>query len=115
MNPLIHIVDDEPMLLEMLSQFLSRTNSSWRIECFSKPTLAIEAARANNPDIIISDFSMLDISSSEELVSSSEAACSLAPSARVWLAEETCDDAAAVCSEPALRLSTTFLNGRTIP
>lgn len=67
MNPLIHIVDDEPMLLEMLSQFLSRTNSSWRIECFSKPTLAIEAARTNNPDIIISDFSMPEMTGTDML------------------------------------------------
>ena len=33
---------------------------------------------------------MLDISSRDELVSSSEAACSLAPSARDWLEEATC-------------------------
>jgi hypothetical protein len=32
---------------------------------------------------------MLDISSSEALVSSTEAACSLAPDDRLWLAAET--------------------------
>ncbi|MPN43474.1 hypothetical protein SDC9_191034 [bioreactor metagenome] len=48
---------------------------------------------------------MLAISSSEELVSSSEAACSLAPSASDWLAEFTCEAAAAVCSEPLLTCS----------
>ena len=39
---------------------------------------------------------MLDISSSEVLVSSTEDACSLAPDARVWLAIETCRAAEAV-------------------
>ena len=41
-------------------------------------------------------FVMLDISSRDELVSSSEAACSLAPSANDWLAEDTCPAADAV-------------------
>jgi hypothetical protein len=41
------------------------------------------------------------ISSTLEEVSSIAAACSLAPWARLWLAEETCPAAAAVCSEPA--------------
>ena len=36
---------------------------------------------------------MLESSSMEELISSSEAACSLDPSASDWLAEETCPDA----------------------
>jgi len=54
---------------------------------------------------------MLDISSSEELVSSSEAACSLAPSASDWLAEETWPAAPAVCSAPAERVSATSRMG----
>ena len=54
---------------------------------------------------------MLAISSSEELVSSSEAACSLAPSARDWLAEEICEDAAEVCWAPADRVSASCLMG----
>src|SRR5262245_64854119 len=43
---------------------------------------------------------ILDISSSEVLVSSTEDACSLAPEARAWLAIDTCRAAEAVCSEP---------------
>ena len=48
---------------------------------------------------------MLDISSRDELVSSSEAACWLAPSAKDWLAADTWPAAAAVCSAPALKVS----------
>ncbi len=47
----------------------------------------------------------------EEEVSSSPAACSEAPSARDWLAEETCDEAEATCSAPSVRPSMTRLNG----
>jgi hypothetical protein len=43
---------------------------------------------------------MLDISSREELVSSKDAACSLAPSASDWLAEETWLAAAVVWFAP---------------
>ncbi len=43
---------------------------------------------------------MLDISSSEALVSSTDAACSLAPDERVWLAAETWRAAEAVCVAP---------------
>jgi hypothetical protein len=39
----------------------------------------------------------------EDEVSSMEAACSEAPSARDWLAEDTCPDADATCSAPSLR------------
>ena len=46
---------------------------------------------------------MLAISSSEALVSSSEAACSLAPSAKDWLDEEICPLAEATWSEPSER------------
>jgi hypothetical protein len=47
---------------------------------------------------------MLDISSREELVSSSEAACSLAPSARDWLADETWSTVEATCKLLASRV-----------
>ncbi len=45
---------------------------------------------------------MLDISSSEELVSSSEAACSLAPSANDWLEPDTCAAAEVTWLAPSL-------------
>ena len=57
---------------------------------------------------------VLDISSSEELVSSREAACSLEPSASDWLEDATCREADAVCSEPALRVSATRRIGTVI-
>ncbi len=46
---------------------------------------------------------MEDISSSEEDVSSSADACSEAPSARLWLACATCDEAVATCSDASSR------------
>jgi hypothetical protein len=44
---------------------------------------------------------MDDISSSEEDVSSMEAACSLEPSAKDWLEEDTCPAADATWTEPS--------------
>jgi HD-like signal output (HDOD) protein/CheY-like chemotaxis protein len=58
MTPLIYIVDDEPMLGEMLSQFLSKTNSDWKTASFTSPAQAIEATRQTPPDMVISDFAM---------------------------------------------------------
>ena len=54
------------------------------------------------------------ISSMEEEVSSSPAACSEAPSARDWLADETCAEAEATCSAPFVIPSTALLMGRVI-
>jgi len=53
-------------------------------------------------------------SSSEAELSSIEAACSLAPSARVWLAAETCPAAAAVWVAPAPRWSLISTRGLEI-
>lgn len=58
MAALIYLVDDEPLILEMLRSYLARADNSWKIECFQKPTLAIEATRKSQPDIVVSDFSM---------------------------------------------------------
>jgi hypothetical protein len=54
---------------------------------------------------------MEDISSMEAEVSSSEAACSVAPSARLWLDDDTCLEAAETCSAPAIRLLTALSMG----
>ena len=69
-----------------------------------EPLAATERASAAS-SLAFSAFSavariMLDICSSEVLVSSTEAACSLAPEARVWLAIDTCRAAEAVWSAP---------------
>jgi len=55
MSALIYI---EPALLEMLAEYLSQTNSSWTIQPYSNPAVALEAARREKPQLVISDFSM---------------------------------------------------------
>lgn len=67
MTPLIYIVDDEPMLGEMLCQFLARTNSDWRVESFTLPGKAIEATQKATPDMVISDFAMPEMTGTEML------------------------------------------------
>ena len=57
---------------------------------------------------------MLESSSNEALVSSNEAACSLAPSANDWLAAEISAAAAFVCRAPADRASVACSMGRTM-
>ena len=55
-----------------------------------------------------------DISSSEEEVSSMDAACCDAPSASCWLDCEICPEAAATCSAPAQSPDITLANGRVM-
>ena len=57
---------------------------------------------------------MLDISSSDVLVSSTDAACSLAPEARFQLAIDTCRAAEAVWSAPRSRLTVISLRARFV-
>ncbi len=58
---------------------------------------------------------MEDISSRDEEVSSSDDACSDAPSARGWLDEATWEEAEATCSAPSFSPATTRLMGRVMP
>lgn len=58
MPALIYLVDDEPLLLEMLRSYLSGSKKGWKVEAFSSPSLAIKAAAENHPDIVVTDFSM---------------------------------------------------------
>src|SRR3990167_3722328 len=52
---------------------------------------------------------MEEISSMAEDVSSIEAACCAAPSARLWLDSEICSAAEATCVEPSVRSSSNLL------
>ena len=58
MSALIYAVDDEPLLLEMLALYLGKANDAWQVEAFNHPGDALEAARKRPPNIVISDFSM---------------------------------------------------------
>ena len=58
MSALIYLVDDEALLVEMLSQYLAKANKNWRVETFSEPRLALEAVGKIQPNVVISDFAM---------------------------------------------------------
>jgi len=62
MTPLIFLVDDEPVLLDLLAEFLTKANDRWRVERFSNPSQALEAAAKAQPNIVISDFAMPEMS-----------------------------------------------------
>ncbi len=88
------------------------------IPCMSAAPLSAAARVCLARSLAFCAFSALrlvmeDISSNDALVSSMDAACSLEPSARVWLAAETWLAALTTCSEleprpPAMARSETF-------
>lgn len=56
--PLIYIVDDEPMVLELAELILN--SQDYQIEKFRSPALALEQfeAAAIKPDLIVTDYAM---------------------------------------------------------
>ena len=63
--PLLVIVDDEQEILTAIKRSLMRQDVA--IEAFSSPRLALEFLQHNEPDIIISDHRMPDITGLELL------------------------------------------------
>jgi CheY-like chemotaxis protein len=57
-HPLIYVVDDEPMLLELSSLILAP--AGFRVETYRDPLAAVRAFSLANPlpDLIITDFAM---------------------------------------------------------
>jgi CheY-like chemotaxis protein len=57
-RPLIYVVDDEPMLLELSSLILAP--AGFRVETYRDPLAAVRAFSLANPlpDLIITDFAM---------------------------------------------------------
>jgi DNA-binding response OmpR family regulator len=57
-RPLVFIVDDEPMLLELTTMILAP--AGFRVETFRDPLAAVRAFSLANPlpDLIITDFAM---------------------------------------------------------
>ncbi|MGE0200238.1 MAG: ATP-binding protein [Candidatus Melainabacteria bacterium] len=53
----IYIVDDEPMITASLKTMLS-LETKHLIQCFNSPLEALKAAATDQPDVVISDFSM---------------------------------------------------------
>ena len=58
MSALVYLVDDEPFLMELLSNYLVKANKSWKVECFAEPELLLDAVRQNTPDVVLSDLDM---------------------------------------------------------
>src|SRR5271165_2197230 len=55
---LIYVVDDQPMICEMLAALLGVRNSSWEVKTFERPADLIQAVTIRAPDLVISDFRM---------------------------------------------------------
>lgn len=68
--PLLVIVDDEQEILSAIKRSLMRQDVT--IEAFSSPRLALEFLQDNEPDIIISDYKMPDITGLELLKKAKE-------------------------------------------
>jgi CheY-like chemotaxis protein len=58
MKKLILLVDDEAEIRDLLTQFL--TVNGYRVLAVASPTAALEAARREPPDLIISDLQLED-------------------------------------------------------
>ena len=63
--PLLVIIDDEQDILKAIKRSLMRVDVN--IEAFTSPRLALEFLKANEPDIVISDHGMPDITGLELL------------------------------------------------
>jgi len=61
MKKKIMIIDDELEILDVLERFLSR-NDIFEIETYSNPVSAIEKAKINSYDLILSDIMMPQVS-----------------------------------------------------
>mgnify|MGYP003382385630 CR=1 FL=1 len=63
--PLIYVVDDEPMLLELIAAILEP--KGYRVRCFSDALNALQhySEADPKPDLVITDFSMPDLIGSD--------------------------------------------------
>lgn len=59
------IVDDEPLAVQMLENFVERTPFLNNCGSFNDPILALEAIRANKPQLLFLDIQMPDLSGME--------------------------------------------------
>jgi|ERR1035438_10404517 CheY-like chemotaxis protein len=62
-KPLVFVVDDEPIIASTLTMILSLYGLS--AQSFTQPLLALQAARSNAPDLLISDVVMPQLSGIE--------------------------------------------------
>jgi CheY-like chemotaxis protein len=84
-GPLIYVVDDEPMLLELASVILAPLG--YRIETFSDPEAALQAFKAAKPPpvLIITDYAMHEMTGAELM----EACRKIRPGQKVLLVSGT--------------------------
>ena len=63
----IWLVDDEPIILSVLSNLLKRCGEEWDIQCYPNPIQALGAIRSQRPDIVVADYDMPKMSGVEFL------------------------------------------------
>lgn len=63
-QPSVFVVDDEDLIASSLAMIL-RLQGGFRARSFSRPDEALEAARVEPPDLLISDVAMPDLSGVE--------------------------------------------------
>ncbi|MDI6733716.1 MAG: response regulator [Planctomycetota bacterium] len=61
--PQIMVVDDEPLMGDMLTRFLSKKN--FRVTCFTNPKMALESLKTTKYDLMLVDVHMPVISGVE--------------------------------------------------
>ena len=62
-KPLVYVVDDEPIIATTIAMILDL--SGFSAQSFTQPLLALQAARSNAPDLLISDVVMPELSGAE--------------------------------------------------
>ena len=59
------VVDDEPLAVKMLENFISRTPMLELVSSFNDPVAALEAIKEQSPEIAFLDIQMPDLSGME--------------------------------------------------
>jgi HD-like signal output (HDOD) protein/ActR/RegA family two-component response regulator len=67
MNRTLYVVDDQAPVMETAVLVLKRTDKSWTVTGYNDPLSALEAVKANLPDLVLSDQLMPGMQGSELL------------------------------------------------
>ncbi|MFH1231148.1 MAG: response regulator [Planctomycetota bacterium] len=63
LKPNIVIVDDDPLVGELLSKFLSKKN--WTVNCFTSPSQALEYLKDHSVNLLLTDLHMPEMNGIE--------------------------------------------------
>lgn len=58
----IYLVDDQPVLNKINKRFISMINGNITVNDFTEPKLALDSIAADNPDLVLLDLNMPEIS-----------------------------------------------------